>query len=248
MRNEDTFNDFVDCAGLLLRRICDHFGETLGQVWADLYVNEPVRRGGLLVELITIADCTPFAREALDRIKKYHLVEDILAPPILEYYLVGRLKEIEQGPKAGGKEAYGSFLKDMAIVAVVNCLSTETGINATRNMSRTIDRKTGDYPKCCVEGGSAIDIVGIALWKHLGESRNYKAIENLWIESGLADSPLYRHGPAKFPILEHPISILRDRKRKKWQLVGGHFMEQPPLKETLRRSPQSNGPRSSEDS
>ena len=247
MRNEDTFNDFVDCACLLLRRIRAHFGETLGQVWADLYVNEPIRQGALLVELIVLAPITKFAREALDLIKKYHVAEDILAPPILEYYLVGQLKEIEQGPKAGGQEAYRNFLRDMAIVAVVNCLSTETGINATRNMSRTIDGVTHYLPECCYMGGSAIDVVGIAMWKHLGEALNYKAIENLWIESGLEDSPLYRHGPSKFPILEHPISILWDRKRKKGQMLVGQFMEQPPLVETPGWSTQSDGLRSAED-
>lgn len=229
-------NDCVDCAWLLYMRIRDHFGETLGHIWADLYVGDERGRGVLLPQLIAISYKTKFAREALQRIWKFHIAEHIPAPTILEHYLLGWVKILREDPEARERESYANFVRDLAFVGVVNCLSTETGINATRNLSRIINGKKGDYPKCCYEGGSAIDIVGTAMGKYGGESLGYKWLEVIWLESGLPESPIYRDGPSTCPIMKYPINILRDHKRKKGQHCVGGFMEQTPLKDMMRRS------------
>ena len=245
--DKDTFNnDYVDCAWLLFMGIRDHFGETLGHIWADLYVDDEIGRGVLLPQLIAVSHKTKFAREALQRIWKFHIAEGIPAPTILEHYLLGWVKKLRVDPEAREKESYAHFVRDLAIVGVVNCLSTETGINATRNLSRMIDGKKHDYPLCCYEGGSAIDIVGTAMGKYGGESLGYKWLEGIWLESASPESPIYRDGPSTRPIMEHPIYILRDHKRKKGQHCVGGFMEQTPLKDMMRRYTPQDRVKSSE--
>lgn len=241
-----TFNDYVDCAWLLWMRIRDHFGETLGHIWADHYVGDEIGRGILLPQLIAISPQTRFAREALERIWKYHIAEGIPAPTMLEHYLLGWVKKVRVDPEARKKESYNYFVRDLAFVGVVNCLSTETGINATRNLIRTINNKTGEYPQCCYEGGSAIDITGTAMQRHGGESFGYKRGEVIWLESASPDSYFYRYGPSTRPIMEYPIYVLRDHKRKKGQLCVGRFIEQTPLEDVMRRDTPEDRVKSSE--
>ena len=235
MRDKATFNDSVDLAWLLFMRILDRFGKTLGHNWADLYVDDEIGRGILLPQLIAVSYKTKFAREALERIWKFHIAEGIPAPTILEHYLLGWVKILREDPDAREKESYVNFPRDLAAVGVINCLSTETGINPTRNLSRLINGKKGDYPKCCYKGGSAIDIVGTAMRRYGGESLGYKWLEVIWLESASPESPIYRDGPSTRPIMEHPIDILRDHKRKKGQHCVGGLIEQTPLKDLMRR-------------
>ena len=102
---KDTFNDSVDLACLLFMRIRDHFGETLGHIWADLYVGDERGRGVLLPQLIAISYKTKFAREALQCIWKFHIAEHIPAPTILEHYLLGWVKILREDPEARERES-----------------------------------------------------------------------------------------------------------------------------------------------
>ena len=227
--DRDTFNFYVMLAYFSLKTICQEHGERLADIWVHYYVMdcEEEKQEEFLEELI---ECSTQEREAWDAliliVQSHHIQERLPLPKNLEVWNFEATAEYRQKPKAQGNYPYTKFVRDLALVSTVFVLTEEEGINATRNLSRTIGNKTNDYPQCCYEGGSAIDIVGVA-WDQYDEkyeekssekprkmALSYKRIENIWRASASPESPFYRLGPSKRPIIEHPKFILR-RFRKK---------------------------------
>ena len=233
--DKTTFNAYVNLAYLIVANVNSHLGETLADIWRDDYINDVARREALLGELLCCSDEEKVAWDALLLIVQFHIGEDMPLPFRLKHWLLEMLANIRRKPKPKGIDPYANYVRDVAIVEAVDFLSTQEGIQATRNINQKKNEKKNGKKndlRCAVTGGrSACDMVGIAVRRHFGQSPGYKRIEGIWLESASPKSPLYRFGPSKRPIIEHPLYILRDRKEKIVHHMGYHenFMEQPSL-------------------
>ena len=205
------FNARVAKAYAVLKNVHNEVGETLADIWHDKYRNHAAGREDLLAELLTCSAEEKLAWDALLLIVQFHLDEDMPFPPKLKYWRLDVLAKIREEPQFGGRKSWDHFVEEFAMVVAVADLSEKEGIPPTRNRKR----KGQPYPKCCYKGGSACDIVGVAAGRLYEVHHSFRTVEGFWAASASPTSPIYRKGPSQRPVMEHPLYMLRDRKRVK---------------------------------
>lgn len=207
------FNLCVEVAYAILQRTISQYGWTLPDYWKTYYEIHCLeeRRERFVGELVYCSEEAIVAWHALQKIEILHLNFDhydpacLPRPFALNSWLAEERQKMRREPKKRGRDPYDNFVRDMAIVEAVERLSKVEGIHATRNPFR----KKNDCQMCCYEGGaSACDIVGIAVALFCEQNLSYKRIEGIWTASGLPESPFYRFGPSRRPLMEHPICLL----------------------------------------
>ena len=170
--DETKLNKHVASARTVFQNVHEQHGETLDQVWVRHYARDCVEdwRVYFLRSLIFCTDTIPEARKALGLIVTYHHLHNLLPlPRILEVWTGEVAAGILQEPKTRGPNLYADFVKRWAMVKAMSHLIEVEGLQPTRNI-----RQNGNYlADCCLEGGSACDVVGKAVGAYYGE--------NLWL-------------------------------------------------------------------
>ena len=211
-----TFNEYVDFARKGVQIMHKQHGERLADVWVHRYARDCAGddRTVFIQELIICSQEESEAWEALRLIVLYHRVHETPLPQNLDLWTSLVAGGIRQEPQTTGTDAHTNFVRNMAIVVVVFCLTRVEGIKATRSID--------GFSECGYKGGSACDVVGVALAELDGvlpaEGLKYKTIEGIWTATASPDSPLYRYGPSRRPFIEHPrfLPIAPPKKSDEW--------------------------------
>ena len=90
---------------------------------------------------------------------------------ILHDTLLDKVEQKRPRPKLRGQHKNANHSRNNAFRAGISGL-IQCGFNATRN----IKQNGIDYYDCCIEGGSAVDAVGIAYKRRTGERKSYTTI------------------------------------------------------------------------
>lgn len=217
------FNHRVMKAYIVLSDVYNELGGTLPVIWHDKYRDHEAGREELLAELLICSQEEQVAWDALLLIVQFHLEEDMPLPPELKSWLFDVLAKIRTESEFSWRPAWLGFVQELTMVVAVSDLLKEDGLRPTRHRKR----RGQSYPKCCYRGGSACDIVGVAAGRLYDLYLSYKRVERLWSASASPKSPLYRKGPSQCPIMEHPLYMLRDKKRVKARKTTSGTSEDP---------------------
>ena len=214
-------NQHVVTAGTVIENHHEQHGETVDQVWVRHYARDCREDWqGYFIESLTFCDDTlPEARQALGLIVTYHHSHNLLPlPRILEVWTGEVAAGLRPEPKTRGP-LYADFMRNWAAVKAMRHLIEVEGLQPTRNIIQN-----GIYrADCCLEGGSAVDMVGMALVPRYGVNLGYKRLEGILLASRLPDSPFYPYGPSDGLFIQHPL-ILRHHARQKMRRPDPAFI------------------------
>ena len=167
--DEEQFAEAVALAGLFLS-YSPYKGKTSAAAHAMALSEDLKDIDGLVGVLIIYSRRERWAWDALSALTqavlrhKYYF--DPLMP-LLAPWIAGVLAGEEPRPKEKGKRLMD---RDLAIADAIVLLGKALGLKPTRSRR--------GHPRCCAEGGSACDAVGVA------SGMNYKAIERIWTQCG----------------------------------------------------------------
>ena len=130
---------------------------------------DPRDRDGLELTLIAFSRRERWAWDALNAMTQAALRNPFQpTSPELANWAADVLAGKEPRPRGKGKRLLN---RDLAIAETIVLICERYGLKPTRSLR--------GLPECCVEGGSACDVLGVA------SGMNYKAVESIWNEWGV---------------------------------------------------------------
>ena len=103
--------------------------------------------------------------------------------PVLADWLADVLEDTKGRPVTRGRPPQDPLLA-VLIARMMQIIADQCGLNPTRNLTKNVGAQRQLYlPKPCFEGGSAGDVVGVAL-AGLGHERDFTAIADAWRKHG----------------------------------------------------------------
>ena len=176
--DEEKFREGVEIAKMRMHTYYVMNGKTPAENYALLYrVRSGRAQKTLLERLISESEKSRSAYNSLKYIVIDLLRETVPLPAELSIWLADVVDDRQKKekrrsrPKKQGKNKEDNAIRNSAIRVVANEL-----ISHGWNASRYMDAK---YFMCCIEGGSAADVAGVAHNELCGDNLKYKTIEGI---------------------------------------------------------------------
>ena len=179
------FNEAISTAHHCLHKIEVLTGTTTATALAQIYWSRPPeRRPDLIADLTYCAEEIPIAHDALRHIAARLLRDTMSLPADVARRVADVLEEKRQRPTRRGPDPDRDVARNLAIVNTIRYLATTRRMSPTWNIT-----KSG--ASCSVAGGSACDVVGVALTER-GINLGYRAVEKVWTDAKSSESPVHR--------------------------------------------------------
>ena len=224
--DEAAFKDAVEVARGIIDERLETNGETAAEWLGRLYELRPAElRGALLNDLMYCSTKIAAAWDGLELIAGKLRREGQPFPPDLARWLQDRPRR----PTKRGPDPDGDLPRKLAVAVAIRYLAR----CGWKPVTRKVPRNNKKLTLCCVEGGSACDVVGVAAG--IG---GYKNVERIWTESASPESAIYRNSPP--PVLVLIVFCPSSQRRRFVPPLGNHGFSEVEMnqQERLLRRPE----------